>query len=107
MQGGNSPGGLGLDREFFESVMVPQIMIYGFLGLKPTPEGCSIDPRLPAQWPSLTISRIHLHDKVIEIRIDPKERTISITGNGITPEPLVVKLPAGWRLESEATLAVQ
>jgi len=27
LQGGNVPGGLGLDKEFFESVLVPQVMI--------------------------------------------------------------------------------
>ena len=30
------PGGLGLDKEFFESILPPQVMIYGFLGLKPS-----------------------------------------------------------------------
>ena len=53
MQGGNVPGGLGLDKEFFESILVPQVMLYGFLGLKPTADGCEISPRLPADWPSL------------------------------------------------------
>jgi len=36
LQGGNVPGGLGLDREFFESILVPQVMLYGFLGFEPT-----------------------------------------------------------------------
>ena len=55
MQGGNVPGGLGLDREFFESILVPQVMLYGFLGFRPTADGCEIAPRLPADWPSLCI----------------------------------------------------
>ncbi|HEX6960562.1 MAG TPA: hypothetical protein VF175_01745, partial [Lacipirellula sp.] len=50
MQGGNVPGGLGLDKEFFESVLVPQVMLYGFLGFRPTAEGFVIDPHLPADW---------------------------------------------------------
>ena len=31
MQGGGPPGGLGIDNEFAESVLVPQVMLYGFL----------------------------------------------------------------------------
>jgi len=44
MQGGNVAGGLGLDREFFESILVPQVMIYGFLGLHPTSDGFRLNP---------------------------------------------------------------
>ena len=44
MQGGNVPGGLGLDKEFFESILVPQVMLYGFLGFRPTADGCEISP---------------------------------------------------------------
>ena len=53
MQGGNVPGGLGLDKEFFESILVPQVMLYGFLGLRPTADGCAIAPRLPSDWKEL------------------------------------------------------
>jgi hypothetical protein len=67
MQGGGAPGGLGLDKEFFESVLVPQVMLYGFLGLRPTAEGFAIAPRLPADWPELTVTRIHLHDWVLDV----------------------------------------
>src|SRR5207248_10224942 len=59
MQGANVPGGLGLDKEFVESVLVQQVMVYGFLGLRPTPEALSIEPKLPKDWPELTITRIH------------------------------------------------
>ncbi|MDA7868711.1 hypothetical protein N9B28_02775, partial [bacterium] len=34
LQGGGPPGGLGIDREFMESVLVSQVILYGFLGLK-------------------------------------------------------------------------
>jgi hypothetical protein len=102
MQGGNTAGGLGLDREFFESVMVPQIMIYGFLGLRPTAEGCSIDPKLPSGWTSLGISQIHLHDKVIEIKANSREKLISIVGKGISSQPLTIKLPQNWKLDCQS-----
>jgi hypothetical protein len=98
MQGGNTAGGLGLDREFFESVMVPQVMIYGFLGLHPTAEGFWINPKLPKDWPSLTISRIHLHDEILDVSVQAKERTISVKGTAASPEPLLADLPKDWRL---------
>ena len=50
MQGGNIPGGLGLDLEFFESVLYPQVMLFGFMGFKPQLEGFAIQPKLPAKW---------------------------------------------------------
>ena len=69
MQGGNVAGGLGVDLEFFESILVPNVMLYGFLGLQPTPTGCRIEPRLPKAWPSLTITRIHLQGAVLAMSL--------------------------------------
>jgi hypothetical protein len=67
LQGGGTPGGLGLDHEFLESVLVPQVMLYGFLGFEANPEGYSLNPRLPGDWPSLTITGIRFHDQVLDI----------------------------------------
>mgnify|MGYP005839693043 CR=1 FL=1 len=101
LQGGNVPGGLGLDREFFESILVPQVMIYGFLGLRPTASGCSMTPRLPAAWPELTITRVHLKQWILRITAKPGE--VKIEGTGPADDPLVVELPKGWKLaESSA-----
>src|SRR4029079_14899869 len=81
MQGANVAGGLGLDKEFFESILAPQIMLYGFVGFHPTADGCSINPNLPADWPRLTITRIHLHGHVLDITADTIAKTITITGS--------------------------
>jgi hypothetical protein len=67
LQGGGPAGGLGLDQEFMESVLVPQVMLYGFLGFKAGPEGYQIHPRLPKEWPSLTVSGIRFHDRIINV----------------------------------------
>ena len=91
MQGGNKPGGLGLDKEFFESIMVPQVMIYGFLGLHPTADGCRIYPRLPKDWPELTVTRIHLHDHVLDVTVK-QDDTISIVDH-TGGEPLKIDVP--------------
>ncbi|MFM7397779.1 MAG: hypothetical protein ACKO4N_02280 [Verrucomicrobiota bacterium] len=55
MQGGGLAGGLGLDQEFFESALVPTVLVHGFLGLKAGPDGLKAEPRLPKGWPSLTV----------------------------------------------------
>lgn len=89
LQGSNVPGGLGLDKEFFESIMVPQVMLYGFLGFQATADGCTIDPRLPADWTELGITRIHLHDHVLDIRVDAK--TIHVTDHNPASSPLAIK----------------
>jgi hypothetical protein len=96
MQGGNVAGGLGLDKEFFESILVPQVMLYGFLGFKPTVEGCEIAPRLPESWPSLTITRIHLHDRVLNLSVCGKEILVEEVSRTPGGPPLVVDAPPGW-----------
>lgn len=74
LQGGGPPGGLGLDQEFLESVLVPQVMLYGFLGFEPTAEGYRVRPRLASGWPSLTVTGIHVGDSVIDITAYPDGR---------------------------------
>jgi len=67
LQGGGTAGGLGFDHEFLESVLVPQAMLYGFLGVEPRPGGLLINPRLPSDWPSLTITRVQAQGGVFDI----------------------------------------
>jgi len=69
LQGGGTPGGLGLDHEFLESVLIPQVMLYGFMGFEPTPTGVQLNPKLPSDWPELTITRIHYRDLVFDLRV--------------------------------------
>ncbi len=67
LQGGGTAGGLGMDHEFYESVLVPQIMIRGFLGINPKFDGFSINPKLPAAFPSLEINRIRVQDTIFSV----------------------------------------
>jgi hypothetical protein len=100
MQGGNVAGGLGLDKEFFESILVPQVMLYGFLGFKPTVQGAEFAPRLPADWPSLTVTRVHLHDHVLNLTVAGKDITVA----DLVPEgrTLEFKAPTGWTVKRAA-----
>ena len=63
----HTAGGLGLDKEFIESVMATQVVLYGFLGFRPTYDDSEISPQLPKDWPELTVTRIYLHDQVLNI----------------------------------------
>lgn len=85
LQGGGTAGGLGLDHEFFESVLVPQTMIYGFLGFRPRLDGCLIAPRLPDTWPSLTIRSIRLHDVTLDVTAEPGRLRVAVRGNPSRP----------------------
>ena len=76
-------------REFFESVLVPQVMLYGFLGFRPTVGGCALDPQIPSAWTELTITRIHLHDHVLDIRVTPD--AIEVTDHSPDARPLVIR----------------
>jgi hypothetical protein len=67
MQGANVAGGLGLDKEFFESVLPANVMLYGFLGLRPTATGLAVRPNLPKDWPSLTITNVRLHEHTLTV----------------------------------------
>ena len=106
MQGGNVAGGLGLDREFFESVLAPQVMLYGFLGFRPTVDGFSINPRLPKDWPELTITRIHLHNQVLDVTVTT-DGGLKIRGTGDPAEKLVVTAPESIRLLSAEGVKAQ
>jgi len=68
LQGDNVAGGLGITKEFFESVLATQVMMYGFMGFKPTIDGCEINPNLPGEWPELTITNVRLHGIVMDVK---------------------------------------
>jgi hypothetical protein len=97
LQGGGPPGGLGMDQEFMESVLLPQVMLYGFLGFTPQPGGFRIEPRLPTKWPSLTVTRIAVQDSVLDVTAKPK--SLEIACRKASSKPLLVSLaPGSWQL---------
>jgi hypothetical protein len=99
LQGGGTAGGLGLDQEFFESAMVPSVLLYGFLGLKPAPDGLSADPQLPAAWPSLTVTDIAYRDWRFDLTAERDTRTLKASVAEGDPATLDIALPEGWMLE--------
>jgi hypothetical protein len=106
LQGGNVPGGLGLDREFFESILVPQIMLYGFMGFQPRPDGFAIRPRLPKHWPELTITCIALQRHVLDLKA-MRDGSVEVSGVGPTNTVLWIEIPNGTRVAGAGGLAVK
>ena len=106
MQGGNTAGGLGLDKEFIESVMATQVMLYGFMGFHPTYDGFAISPQLPKDWPELTITRIYLHSGVLDVTAD-HEGGLKVHCDGPTVQTIVIHAPAGVRLLSAEGVAAR
>jgi hypothetical protein len=102
LQGGGPAGGLGMDQEFYESVLVPQVMLYGFLGLTPEPGGFAVAPRLPGGWPSLTVSRVRLRDHEVEITAEASGRVTLKTLVSGTGPVLMHKGTANKTLQPEA-----
>lgn len=103
MQGNNVAGGLGMDNEFYESVLLPQVMLDGFLGFHPTGSGFRIHPRLPKEWPGLTIDRIHFRDQVLSATVTAHE--IAVAREGRSPdEPWVIELSdEKWEAAGDVT----
>jgi hypothetical protein len=90
LQGGGPPGGLGLDHEFLESVLVPQVMLYGFLGFQPTASGIELNPKLPSDWPSLTIKGINIHGFIVNVTAQ-QNGTVVIQPIQDGPKPITVR----------------
>lgn len=102
LQGGGTAGGLGLDKEFFESVLVPQVMLYGFLGFQPSADGFALRPSLPSGWKELRIDRIRWREVTLDITA--ARDFIRILKDGDTEEPVVLHLPArAWKIAAVDT----
>ncbi len=77
LQGGGTAGGLGMDEEFVETLLVPRIMTEGFLGLTAKIDGLRIEPRLPEDWPSLRVSNIAYQGSLLAVSAN-REGTIRV-----------------------------
>lgn len=99
MQGGGiGNGGLGIMREFQETLLFPQIMIDGFLGLKPQMDGLVIRPSLPKDWPSLTITRIGFQGAIYSISARQDGGiTVECTSGNLFKSGLLFPPEGSWR----------
>ena len=72
LQGCGTPGGLGVDCEFYESSLVPSIVVYGFLGLEARPGGVlAIRPQLPRACPQMAVSNVLYRGVRMDVEAGP------------------------------------
>ncbi len=99
LQGGGTAGGLGIDHEFYESSLVPSIIIYGFLGLRADPAGVlHIRPQLPRDCPRMRLSNVLYHK--VRMDVAPMRGQIEITVKDAPLDPLQIALEDAWRCEA-------
>lgn len=92
LQGGGTAGGLGIDFEFYETSMVPSILIYGLLGIEPQPDRLVIRPRLPQGLGELCVNPLRYHGAAV--RIAASDEALEIETLEDPEEPLVFAVPA-------------
>lgn len=95
LQGGGTAGGLGIDFEFFESSLLPSIVVHGFLGMRPGADGLAIAPRLPADCPRMGIRNVLCRGALLDVAA--AEGVIEIDVKRAPLEPLRLLLGEGWR----------
>ena len=81
---------LALDDDNLESGAgqpEPQVMLYGFFGFTPTSAGFQVRPRLPQDWPEATITRVHLHDVVLDLTVKA-DGTIRVSADRASELPM-------------------
>jgi hypothetical protein len=52
-----------------------QALVFGFAGLRPTPDALQIDPRLPPDWEALEL-RVRFRGSGVRVRIEPEALTV-------------------------------
>ncbi len=71
-------------------------MLNGFLGFAPRADGFKVDPRLPSDWPELTLDRVRFQNLILRIRAT--RDALEIRKEGAATEPLFLQLPEGrWK----------
>ncbi len=96
LQGGGTAGGIGIDAEFFESILVPSVVVYGFLGLEPRADCLALRPNLPSQCPEMSIR--NLLYRGCRMDVTARDRRIKVTVHDRPREALRLVVEGEWRL---------
>ncbi len=89
LQGGGTAGGLGIDAEFYESILLPSIVSQGFMGIDPQGEVLKIAPNLPAACPEMTIRKMQYRNTLFDIRCSNNTVAIELLEDPV--DPIVIK----------------
>ena len=99
LQGGGPPGGLGIDQEFYETLLVPLILTEGFLGLSVSPERIRFAPQLPKAWPSLEVGGIQYRDWILRAKATADSLELDLQADA-QARPIKVELgPGRWAVK--------
>lgn len=99
LQGGGTAGGLGIDHEFYESSLVPSIVVYGFLGLEAKPTGAlRISPRLPGACSEMSLKNLMYRNVRMDITAGSDEIAIVLKDKPL--DPLKIALDGDWKGET-------
>lgn len=99
LQGGGTAGGVGIDEEFYESVLAPAIILDGFIGFSVRPDGFDLDPRIPGGIENLTVKNVAYRDLLWDVEAAPGSVTFHVQ-SGKVDSPLRVRLPMGkWSVK--------
>ncbi|MHB1438918.1 MAG: glycosyl hydrolase family 65 protein, partial [Thiobacillus sp.] len=105
LQGGGTAGGLGIDYEFYESSLVPSIVIYGFLGIDPDGAVLRINPNLPTACPEMEARNVLYHNMKLDVKASNDRITIRVQESPLVPIKIVLdgtwQMDAGGRSGSE------
>lgn len=103
LQGCGTAGGIGIDCEFYESILVPSIVTYGFIGLEPTPTDLRISPRLPSQCPEIGVSNVSYHGARLDVIVS-KDRVV-VDVKDVPVNPVRIRLDGKWRLSGSDVIS--
>jgi hypothetical protein len=95
LQGGGTAGGLGVDAEFFETSLVPSIVVHGFLGLNPNGSELEIAPRLPENCPEMGVSNLLYQGVLLDIKVGAEQVAMAVKGDA--EEPVRVRFAGARR----------
>jgi hypothetical protein len=95
LQGSGTAGGIGIDAEFWESSLVPSIVINGFLGLRPGATSLKVHPRLPDSCPEMGVSNILYRGVRIDVKASNKALDIAIKDQ--PADPLILQFEGQWK----------
>lgn len=90
LQGCNTPGGLGIDCEFFESSLLPSIFVYGFMGIILKADKLEINPKLPSHINNLTVKNIKYRNWVLNITATHSDLNVEVVSQ-IPQLPIKIK----------------
>jgi len=103
LQGGGTAGGIGVDCEFWESSLIPSIVICGFLGLDPDATALAIRPRLPKACPEIGVSNVFYRGVRLDIKATNDALDIGV--NGRPRDPIQIVLEGQWQRQDTGQAA--